>query len=185
MREWVIVKRLATASLALSSCLPPFLHLSWRNPGLEILLRLTPCPIPRTHAPALTSAYPRALPRASTPYVSSHPSAALSTQPPVPSTLCLVRWWRHLVQFNKRRSIMTSASELPLSSLTLADSLSLFLLIRPSTAWPRVLTPSTSLSLSHALSFTYSLTHVSDSLFRTPSRTLVDSMSRNSAETAK
>lgn len=50
---------------------------------------------------------------------SSHPRRSF-TQPPVPSTLCLVRWWRQLVQFNKRRSIMTSASELPLSSLTLA-----------------------------------------------------------------
>lgn len=50
---------------------------------------------------------------------SSHPRRSF-TQPLVPSALCLVRWWRHLVQFNKRRSIMTSASELPLSSLTLA-----------------------------------------------------------------
>jgi len=157
VREWVIVKRLAAASLALSSCLLPFLHPSWRNPGLEILLRLTPCPIPRTHAPALTSAYPCAAPRASTPSpLRLTPPVALSTQPPVPSTLCLVRWWRHLVQFNKRRSIMTSASELPLSSLTLADSLPL-LLLRPSPAWPRVLTPSISLSLSLSLFFTHSL----------------------------
>lgn len=178
MREWVIVKRLAAASLALSSCLPPFLHSSWRNPGLEILLRLTPCPIPRTHAPALTSAYPRAPPRASTSSPTSvpPPSAALSTQPPVPSTPCLVRWWRHLVQFNKRRSIMTSASELPLSSLTLADSLP-----RPSLAWPRGLTPSIPLSLSH--SFTHSLTHSCTRL--SLSHTLVDFVSRNSAARAE
>lgn len=176
MREWVIVKRLAAASLALSSCLPPFLHSSWRNPGLEILLRLTPCPIPRTHAPALTSAYPRAPPRASTSSPTSvpPPSAALSTQPPVPSTPCLVRWWRHLVQFNKRQSIMTSASELPLSSLTLADSLP-----RPSLAWPRGLTPSIPLSLSLIHSLPYSL------VYPTLSHALVDFVSRNSAARAE
>jgi len=127
VREWVIVKRLAAASLFLSLSfslsLPvfhPFSIPPRGTPGLEILLRLTPCPIPRTHAPALTSAYPH-VPLVLHPCPRSRPAPGRSfTQPPVPSTLCLVRWWRHLVQFNKRRSIMTSASELPLSSLTLA-----------------------------------------------------------------
>lgn len=135
VREWVIVKRLAAASLARSP--PPSLSfflsrlvslvLSLSSTLSPSLLEEPPAGNPppfNSLPPFLALTRPPLLPPTLVrPPRAPHPPPAASTPALSHSTpcairaLCLVRWWRHLVQFNKRRSIMTSASELP-SQLT-------------------------------------------------------------------